>query len=655
MAKDLYHRWLNVPPGQRPPHHYDLLGVPLWTNSPEQIEAATLRQLDKLKAYALHPDAARRRACHQLMDELAQARETLIDEEQRRSYDAHLAPRLTRQASATPPAAADSPAGQPASFAGRTAWVLIGVLAGAIVAGSVAVLLRPVAEPGAAAEAQPHGSGAVEAVAVEPGPVAEAQPGEPVSIEPVPAAPATDDADAIGSGPPGLAHWLGGSVQTAQADLAELARRWAARASESERALREQVARARANIDAAIRQYDATEIRYHTYDVWQQFEITLDEADAAAREGAFIDALAAYQRAAARLATARDRYLEHLLMRGEDEDLPRQERRQAVASLLALDPEHGRGNVLRHRLWNPELRVFPGHHRWLYQATFSPDATQILTGSIDGTARLWDVETGQELQRFDHGSRVRSVAYSPDGRWVLTGASNRRAIVWDVRSGREVRQLQGHSNWVVSIVVLSDNLHVVTGSTDGTARLWDIRTGRELRRYSGGPGQIRAAVSSSEQAVLAGGYDDNTARLWDIQTQEEIRRFMGHEDRVFAVAFSPDDRYVLTGSYDKTARVWDAETEVELLRLDGHDSHVWSVAWTPDGRLLLTGTTDGPIHVWDANTGRELARYEGHTQTVRSLVVSQRGDLVVSGSRDNTARLWDLTLATALLDEDAVE
>jgi WD40 repeat protein len=53
---------------------------------------------------------------------------------------------------------------------------------------------------------------------------------------------------------------------------------------------------------------------------------------------------------------------------------------------------------------------------------FSPDGRRALSGSQDRTVRLWDVESGHELQRFEgHTGTVHGVAFSPDGRRALSG------------------------------------------------------------------------------------------------------------------------------------------------------------------------------------------------------------------------------------------
>ena len=63
----------------------------------------------------------------------------------------------------------------------------------------------------------------------------------------------------------------------------------------------------------------------------------------------------------------------------------------------------------------------------VYDVAFSPDGCTALTGSYDGTARLWDVATGQQKgPPLKHDYPVWTVAFSPDGRTVLTGSTTGR-------------------------------------------------------------------------------------------------------------------------------------------------------------------------------------------------------------------------------------
>ena len=84
---------------------------------------------------------------------------------------------------------------------------------------------------------------------------------------------------------------------------------------------------------------------------------------------------------------------------------------------------------------------------------FSPDGRRILTGSKDGTAKVWDADKGQAFFSLKaHKFAVRSVAFSPDGRRILTGSGEYgkpgEARVWDADMDQELFPLTGGTDGV---------------------------------------------------------------------------------------------------------------------------------------------------------------------------------------------------------------
>lgn len=72
-----------------------------------------------------------------------------------------------------------------------------------------------------------------------------------------------------------------------------------------------------------------------------------------------------------------------------------------------------------------------------------------VTGSMDSTARLWNVATGAPLAILsDHEGELISVAFNSTGELLLTGSFDRTARVWDVRTGKCVHRLDGHGGEV---------------------------------------------------------------------------------------------------------------------------------------------------------------------------------------------------------------
>lgn len=85
---DPYHKWLGIPPEQRPPTHYQLLGIAAGEKDLEVIEEAALRQTAHIRAYQVGPHA---QDCTRILNELAQAKTVLLNPAKRKEYDARLA------------------------------------------------------------------------------------------------------------------------------------------------------------------------------------------------------------------------------------------------------------------------------------------------------------------------------------------------------------------------------------------------------------------------------------------------------------------------------------------------------------------------------------------------------------------------------------
>jgi WD40 repeat protein/serine/threonine protein kinase len=315
-----------------------------------------------------------------------------------------------------------------------------------------------------------------------------------------------------------------------------------------------------------------------------------------------------------------------------------------------------------------ELRRFAGHEAAVGPVEFSHDGQRAISASLDRTARVWEVATGREISKFtEHRGVIRGLAFLPDGRRALSsnynlighaGQSPRLDFslrLWNVETGAELRRFEGHQQPVVTSIVSADGHRAASCSLDRTVRVWDLESGAELARIAhdrvGGrssAGEIWAvAISPEGDRVAYGGTEFYRAvRVWGIDRNEELFPLAGHFGIASSVALSIDGQYALTGSWYETAvRLWDVATRRELRPFLGHTDGIWCAGFAPDPQFALSGSADRTLKLWDVDGRKLVHSFEGHTGAVNMFAVSPDGRRAVTAgwfNGDETVRHWDL-------------
>jgi len=180
--------------------------------------------------------------------------------------------------------------------------------------------------------------------------------------------------------------------------------------------------------------------------------------------------------------------------------------------------------------------------------------------SIGGSvfASVWEpgVETKFKFTNHPELKDIEVVALSADGKLGASGAEDVVVRVWEVDSGKELQHWKGLRPTVLAFT--PDGSGLLTGDSVGNLVLRDrtSKTGAEVGRFEGHTGRIAAAAFARDGSLLVTGSMDGTARVWDTTKQKELWKLGDHTGGVTCVALSEDRRRVLTGDKDGRVRLW---------------------------------------------------------------------------------------------------
>ena len=334
-------------------------------------------------------------------------------------------------------------------------------------------------------------------------------------------------------------------------------------------------------------------------------------------------------------------------------------------------------------------------------AAFSPNGELIVSGSADGTVRLWNAGNGAPQAILGlHDGAVMTVSFSPNGKYVASRARDHTVTLWDTKALKKVGDTMNGEQNVAGVLFGVDGARIVykeggvttytpnhvssnaieseddhdvrwglaysrdvavsyggrrvVSTTNGDMTLFDSDDGTTRRVPIGPEYDMKRVAFHPDAEIFVLGDSEGRLHLWNAANPKEIGEpFAGHNGSISSVAFSPDGTRIISAGSDNALRLWHVESGSPIGEPWHHQETVARLAFSPDGTRIASAAyaydrnehrdVNHEVAVWDANTGLPIHVSPLRNEVrVESIVFSPDGRFIVSSDVEGTVQYWDV-------------
>uniref|UniRef100_T2MD28 Periodic tryptophan protein 2 homolog n=1 Tax=Hydra vulgaris TaxID=6087 RepID=T2MD28_HYDVU len=224
--------------------------------------------------------------------------------------------------------------------------------------------------------------------------------------------------------------------------------------------------------------------------------------------------------------------------------------------------------------WQSETYVLKqqGHFYDMNVMAYSPDGQFIATGGDDGKVKMWNTISGFCFVTFhEHSAGISGVEFSQNGKVIVTSSLDGTVRAFDLNRYRNFRTFTSpRPAQFCSLSLDSSGEIVCAGSLDTfEIFMWSMQTGRLLEILSGHEGPVSCLAFSPIKAMLVSGSWDNTVRLWNVYDQTSPKETITIGSNVTAIAFRPDGYEIAVSALDGEIKFWQPNILMEVGSIEG--------------------------------------------------------------------------------------
>lgn len=246
-----------------------------------------------------------------------------------------------------------------------------------------------------------------------------------------------------------------------------------------------------------------------------------------------------------------------------------------------------------------------------------------------------------------HRDYVRSVVYSSDGSLLASASDDKLVIIWDATTGKAQHAFHDFDQWIYKVTISSSGFLAATDQT--SIRVWNTHTGEAEKNplvtdipgsVDGSSAQISDVAFSGDGNTLAAGIETWIC-IWRLPDYRSSKWDSGQ--RLSFLSLSKDGSLLASAS-NSTITVWgtaSGDRKHTLLHPDEDQGSITCLVVSSDARFVASAsTTSNDVIVWDTEAGKAPMRLRGHRGEVQGVTFSGDDEFIGSASDDGSIRIW---------------
>ncbi|KAI9013632.1 quinon protein alcohol dehydrogenase-like superfamily [Hyaloraphidium curvatum] len=285
------------------------------------------------------------------------------------------------------------------------------------------------------------------------------------------------------------------------------------------------------------------------------------------------------------------------------------------------------------------LRTIQHPDSQVNRMAISPDK-RYLAAAGNPHIRIYEVQTNHPnpITSYDgHSGNVTSVSYQSAGRWIVTGSEDGTIKIWDVRAPGVQRDYDLKTP-VTDVIIHPNQGEIISSDQSGVVRIWDL--GENACTHELVPEEdvaVKSVSMAGDGGVLVAANNKacpnhpGNVYVWKVKSRgdvtdlEALQKIPAHSKYITKALLSPDTNLLATCSADHTVKLWrngsgdgaDGETYFALEKtLTGHTRWVWDASFSADSAYMVTASSDNTARLWDLSSGDTIRNYNGHQKAV---------------------------------------